>query len=339
MEKLFSDFQIGSVLLKNRIAMSPMCMNQADVSGNVTDWNLLHYATRAVGGVGLILLEATAVQERGRINAGDLGIWSDAHIPGLKKLVDSCQQYGAKVGIQLAHSGRKCRVSGADVVSVTENRFSDEYGSPRMMELNDIKTVIDDFSSAAKRTAEAGFDLIEIHAAHGYLINQFLSPVTNKRSDEYGGELDKRVRFLSEIIDAVREEWPSPKPLMVRLSAVDNAEGGHTLSETKEIISFFRDKIDLWDLSSGGIAEDDIKPYYGFQVPYAEEVKREMAVATAAVGMITTPEMAAEIITNGRADLVLLGRELLRNPYWPMRAAAKLNIDIDWPVPYLSAMN
>ena len=334
MSALFEPISIGSLELSNRIVMSPMCMGSADEQGFVTDWHLLHYPTRAVGGAGLIMIEATAVESRGRIWEKDLGIWSDKHIDGLRELVDRCHQHGARVGIQLAHAGRKARIKNEKIVSSIDEPFSPEDVQPVQLKISAIKGIIHSFQEAARRAMKAGFDVIEIHGAHGYLINQFLSAHTNKRKDQYGGSIKARSLILMEIIDAVRKIWAKPKPLFVRLSAVDHIESGNDIGVTKKIISYLKSKVDIWDLSSGGIAPLDIKPYYGFQVPYSETIKRELNVKTGAVGMIKTPEMAEEIILNNRADLVFLGRELLRDPYWPLHAAEQLGVDADWPGQY-----
>lgn len=336
MSALFSPLQIADVELRNRIVMSPMCMYSADIHGYATDWHFIHYPARALGGVGLIMIEATAVESRGRISENDLGIWTDKHVDGLKEIVSRCHQFGAKVGIQLAHAGRKAKISKEKIVSATSEPFSPDDTVPVELKTSNIKGIIHSFQEAARRAQKAGFDVIEIHGAHGYLINQFLSSHTNKRKDQYGGGIKARSLLLIEIIDAVRKVWLNSKPLFVRLSAIDHIKSGNDIKDTARIISYLKKKVDIWDLSSGGIAPLGIKPYYGYQVPYSEQIKREQKVKTGAVGLIKTPEMAEEIILNNRADLVFLGRELLRDPFWALHAAEKMGIDVAWPDQYKS---
>ncbi|GAB6934432.1 MAG: NADPH dehydrogenase NamA [Bacillota bacterium] len=335
---LFQPFRIKDLLLRNRIVMSPMCMYSA-TDGFANDWHFVHYTTRAVGGVGLIILEATGVQPHGRITSRCLGIWDDAHIPGLARIVEGCHAHGAKVGIQLAHAGRKCEIPGR-IVAPSAIPFGPNSPTPEELSVNEIREVVESFGQAARRARQAGFDVVEIHGAHGYLINEFLSPLANKRTDAYGGSLENRARFLMEVIDAVRAEWPADKPLFLRLSAVDYAEGGVTLEETVEVAKMAKARgVDLIDVSSGGVVPGVTVPVHpGYQVPFAETVRREADIPTGAVGLITEPKQAEEIVANGRADLVFLGRELLRNPYWPLHAALELGAEIDyWPIQYLRA--
>lgn len=337
MSLLFQPYQIKDLTMRNRLVMAPMCMYSAGEDGCVNDWHFVHYTTRAIGGVGLVLLEATAVESRGRISDRDLGIWSDDQLPGLTRLVEQIHRHGAKAGIQLAHSGRKGRLKRDKIVAPSALPFADGYDRPEILTVDEIKQIVGAFRESARRALAAGMDVIEIHAAHGYLINQFLSPLTNRREDEYGGDIDGRVRILKEVIRAIREVWPEEKPLFVRLSVEEYVEGGLTANDHLVIARILQEEgVDLIDCSSGGIlpvAPKKIGP--GYQVPYAERIRREVGIATGAVGLITTYEQAEEILLNGRADLVFLGRELLRNPYWPLQTARKLGLDIDyWPVQY-----
>ena len=312
--------------------MSPMCMYACnDEDGKVNDWHLIHYSTRAVGQVGLIMIEATAVQEHGRISARDLGIWSDEHIAGLRRLADMVHAQGMRIGIQLAHAGRKATVPGA--VAPSAIRFSDEYATPQEMTHDDIRRTIKAFAEGARRAREADFDVIEIHGAHGYLINEFLSPLTNKRIDGYGGSIDNRYRFLEDIIDAVRTEWS--KPLFVRISANEYAENGNSFETFIDYSRRMKEQgVDLVDCSSGAVVPATIDVYPGYQVPLASNIRQATGIMTGAVGLITEPAQAEDIIRNHRADLVFLGRELLRNPYWMRQAARSLKGEISVPAPY-----
>lgn len=340
MNKLFSHIDIKNLELKNRIVMAPMCMVMADENGYAKDWHEIHYATRAIGGTGLIILEATAVESRGRIKDGDLGIWDDSHIEGLSKIVNSCKALGAKVGIQLAHAGRKCTVKSEKIIAPSPIAFDDSYSTPEEMTKDDIKTVINSFKEGARRANEAGFDAIEIHGAHGYLINEFLSPLANKRKDEYGGSLENRTRFLMEIIKEVKTVWPENKAIILRVSAEEYVEAGNHPEDLVNIINLIKNEgIDIINVSSGGVVSADIDIYPGYQIPFAETIKRGTKLPVIAGGLITEPEMAEEILKNNRADFIFLGRELLRNPYWPLEAAKKLNQDIEWPYPYIRAKN
>lgn len=333
MAKLFEPFEIKNTIFKNRIVMAPMCMYQSDQEdGQVTDWHRIHYPTRAVGGVGLIITEATAVQPEGRISPKDLGIWDDSHIDGQAEIVRLMQQNGAKTGIQLAHAGRKATIDG-DIHSASAIAFDDSYKTPIEMASEDIEETIKAFKEGAVRAATAGFDVIELHAAHGYLINQFLSPLTNKRIDEYGGSPENRYRILGQIIDAVNEVWDGP--LFVRISAHDYQEGGMTPEQYVAMCQWMKQQgVDLIDVSSGAVVPAQIPVFPGYQVPFAEIIKHDTPIATGAVGLITSPLQAEEILQNNRADLVFLARELLRDPYWAYTAARELNADIEAPVPY-----
>jgi NADPH2 dehydrogenase len=335
MSKLFSKIKIKDMEVRNRIVMPPMCMYSSDDKGYPNSWHLIHYTTRAVGGVGLIITEATAVERRGRISARDLGIWDDSHIDGLAGIVAEVKKHGARIGIQLGHAGRKCGAPGEDLIAPSPIAFDGTYGTPREMTKDDIKEVVNAFKAAARRAYKAGFDIIEIHGAHGYLINEFLSPLTNRRTDEYGGSLENRARFLKEVVGAVREVWPEEKPLMVRVSAEDYAEGGNHDTDVANIINLVKGEgIDIINVSSGAVVPAKINTYPGYQVRFAETIRKMTGLPVIAGGLITLPQMVEEILQNERADMVYLGRELLRNPYWAFSAAKELGDDIDWPEQY-----
>ncbi|MFN3372368.1 MAG: NADH:flavin oxidoreductase/NADH oxidase [Chloroflexus sp.] len=349
---LFTPLTIGSVTLRNRIGMSPMCQYSA-VDGFPTDWHLMHLGARAAGGAGLIMLEATAVSPEGRISPFDLGIWSDDHIDALARLVKLIESLGAVAGIQLAHAGRKASVGrpweggkpispaagGWPVVGPTAEPFAPGHPTPIPLDAAGIAQVVSDFAAATRRARAAGFRWVEIHAAHGYLLHNFLSPLGNDRSDEYGGDLRGRARLLLEVTDAVRAAWPAELPLAVRLSCSDWTPEGLTIAETTEVACMLRERgVDLIDCSSGGIAPGITIPVgEGYQVPFASAIRRDAQIATAAVGLITRPEHADAIVRHGEADLVLLGRELLRDPHWPLRAARTLGHDLAPPPQYLRA--
>ncbi|KZM56873.1 NADPH dehydrogenase NamA [Aeribacillus pallidus] len=330
---LFSPFTIKDVTLKNRIVMSPMCMySAANKKGFLEDFHFTHYISRAVGQVGLIILEATAVTPEGRISELDLGIWEDDHIIKLAELVQQIKSYGAKTGIQLAHAGRKSNVSG-DIFAPSSIPFDQNSRTPKELTKEQIKETVEKFQLGAKRAKDAGFDIIEIHAAHGYLINEFLSPLSNKRNDEYGGSLENRYLFLKEVIQAVRKVWEGP--LFVRVSASDYVEGGSTINDYVQIAKWLKeDGVDLIDVSSGGLVPANIDVYPGYQVPFSEKIRQEASIKTGAVGLITSPLQAEEILKNNRADLIFVARELLRNPYWPYHAANELNAKIESPTQY-----
>lgn len=333
MAKLFEPFTIRDVTFKNRIVQAPMCMYASEKeNGYVEDWHKIHYASRAVGQVGLIIVEATAVHPKGRISTKDLGIWDDSHIDGLTEIVRLMKQHGAKTGIQLAHAGRKATVEGP-ISAPSSIPFSDKYETPVAMTTEDIQQLIQQFKEATIRAKQAGFDVIEIHAAHGYLINAFLSPLTNQRTDDYGGSSENRYRLLREIIDAIRTEWSGP--LFVRISAHDYTKGGMTVTDYVEMVQWMKAQtVDLIDVSSGGVVLAEIDAFPGYQVPFSETIKEQGPIKTGAVGLITTGLQAEEILKNNRADLIFLGRVLLRDPYWPYRAAQALGVTIDSPKPY-----
>ncbi|MTT33306.1 NADPH dehydrogenase NamA [Terrilactibacillus sp. BCM23-1] len=330
--KLFTPYKIKDVTLKNRIVMAPMCMYSSDENGHVNDWHLTHYTSRAIGQVGLIIIEATAVNPKGRISASDLGIWSDEHIEGLKKLTTLNHKYQSKIGIQLAHAGRKAQLK-TQPLAPSAIPFNEEYQTPHELSIEEIKQTIYDFKQAARRAKEANFDVIEIHAAHGYLIHEFLSPLSNQRKDQYGGSEENRYRLLHEVIEGVKEEWSGP--LFVRISANDFTEGGNTPDTYVPYAEKMKAQgVDLIDVSSGALVPAQIDAFPGYQVPYADQIKNEAGVATGAVGLITHAFQAEEILKNNRADLIFIARELLRDPYWPKTAAITLGETIDTPVQY-----
>ncbi|MFC6039968.1 NADPH dehydrogenase NamA [Paenisporosarcina macmurdoensis] len=333
MAKLFEEYTIKDVTFKNRIVMAPMCQYSShNKDGQVEDWHRVHYPTRAVGQVGLIILEATAVQPEGRISSEDLGIWSDDQTKGLTELVNLMKAHGAKTGIQLAHAGRKATVDG-DIFAPSPLAFNEHYKTPNEMTKEDISNTVKAFKEATVRVIEAGFDVIELHGAHGYLINEFLSPLTNKRTDEYGGSEENRYRMLRETIDAVRTVWDGP--LFVRISAFEYTEGGLTPEAFVTMTKWMKEQgVDLVDVSSGANVPATIDSYPGYQVKFSETIKHDTPIATGAVGMITSPLQAEEILKNDRADMVFLARELLRDPYWAYRAAKELRTDITSPVQY-----
>jgi 2,4-dienoyl-CoA reductase-like NADH-dependent reductase (Old Yellow Enzyme family) len=349
MAKLFSPLKIRDLTLKNRIVMSPMCQYSA-TDGYASEWHLVHYGTRAAGGTGLIIMEATAVSPEGRISPGDLGLWDDKHIERLKQITGFIHSQGSVAGIQIAHAGRKasCAVplngsrqlaldeGGWQTIAPSGIPFNEGERMPSAMSKNDILQITDAFRSAASRALKAGFSVLEIHSAHGYLLHEFLSPLTNKRNDEYGGSFENRTRFLLEVVSAVRTVWPVEKPLFVRLSATDWTEGGWTPEETIRIAPLLKlCGVDLIDCSSGGIVGSaKIPAGPGYQVPFAGSV-RKTGIMTSAVGFITGQEQAEEILMEEKADLVLLGRELLRNPYFALNAAKETGEDIKWPDQYL----
>lgn len=333
MTKLFEPLTIRQTTFKNRIVQAPMCMYSSHhQDGKVEDWHKVHYATRAVGQVGLIIVEATAVHPQGRISPEDLGIWEDDHITGLAEIVRLMKQHGSKTGIQLAHAGRKATVDG-DIFAPSAIPFSERYQTPKEMTVEQIIDFIEDFKAATIRAKKADFDVIEIHAAHGYLINSFLSPLTNKRTDQYGGSAENRYRILGEVIDAIRSIWEGP--LFVRISAHDYAEDGMTADEYVEMARWMKKQtVDLIDVSSGGVVLANIDAYPGYQVPFSETIKQDAQIETGAVGLITTGIQAEEILKNNRADLIFLGRELLRNPYWAYSAAKELQVNVSAPKQY-----
>lgn len=336
MAKLFSPIKLGELDIKNRIVMAPMCINSSEGTGHTNDWHFVHYVTRAVGGVGLIILEATSIESNGRITDRDLGIWDDSHIEGLKKIVEECKKNGTAVGIQLGHAGRKCEIHSEDIIAPSAIPFDEFYKIPTEMTKNDISRVVHAFKMAAVRAEKAGFDLIELHAAHGYLINQFLSPLTNKRLDEYGGSPENRVRFLKEIVISIREVWGKDKPLIIRVSAEEYQEGGNSDSDVSELLEFLKDMdIDMIDVSSGGVVPTPIDVFPGYQIRFAENIKKKTGFMVIAGGLIKDAVMAEEMLQNHRCDMVFFGREFLRNPYFTLQAANELEEAIEWPKQYI----
>jgi NADPH2 dehydrogenase len=334
---LFSPLTIKNVTLKNRIVMSPMCMYSClNKDGKVTAFHETHYISRAFGQVGLICVEATSVSTEGRISEEDLGIWSDDHVPGLKKLVDGIHAAGSKAAIQLGHAGRKAMVE-EDIIAPTAEPHKEGMKVPVEMSLDQINKTIHDFKEGARRANEAGFDIIELHGAHGYLINEFLSPLINKRKDQYGGTSENRYRFLQEMINEVKEVWDGP--LFVRISASDYHDEGNDVNSYVEMAAWMKAQgVDLIDCSSGGVIQvklqQKINVFPGYQVKFADKIRNKGNIATGAVGMITSGLQAEEILQNGRADLIFIARELLRDPYWPRTAAKELNTEIDCPQQY-----
>ncbi len=347
--QLFSALQIKSITLKNRIAISPMCQYSAE-DGFANNWHLVHLGSRATGGAGLIIQEATAVSPEGRISPSDLGLWSDDHIKKLKKITKFIISQDSVPGIQLAHAGRKASVSspwygnkklpqnqgGWETVAPSAIGYHDNETSPTALDTEGIKKVIHDFKLATRRAVTAGYQVLEIHGAHGYLLHQFLSPLTNKRIDEYGGSFENRIRFTLEILEAVQLEWPKEFPLLVRISATDWAEGGWNIEESVALSKILKEKgVDLMDVSSGGLVSHQQIPLGpNYQVPFAEQIKKETQILTGAVGLITTSQQAEEIVASRKADLVLFARESLRNPNIGLQFAQELGADIQWPKQY-----
>jgi len=351
MPHLFSPIKIKNIELKNRIVVSPMCEYSSE-DGFANDWHLVHLGSRAVGGAALVITEAIAVSPEARISHGDLGIYKDEHIAKLKQITDFIHAHGAFAGTQLAHAGRKAShelpwLGGAQIPSDQKNGwkafapsalpFAENEEPPLALDKAGIEKVKADFKAAAGRALAAGFDVIELHGAHGYLINEFLSPLSNHRTDEYGGSFENRIRLLLEIIESVLEVWPAENPLFIRISSTDWTEGGWTADDSVALAKILMDKgIDLVDCSSGGnigTAKIPLKP--GYQVEFAEKVKKESGVLTGAVGLITEAKQADAIIQDGQADLVFMARELLRDPYFPLRAAHELGHEVKWTDQYL----
>ena len=360
---LFEGLAIRDVRIRNRIVVSPMCQYSAQ-DGHVTDWHLVHLGKFAQGGAGVVFVEATAVEKRGRITHGDTGIWDDAHIVGLQRIASFVKSQGAVPAIQLAHAGRKSSMARpwygnapltqADlergdkpwkIIAPTDSAIGEEWIKPRAFEKGDFQTVLSAYREAVRRAHAAGFEIIELHAAHGYLLHTFLSPISNTRTDEYGGTLDNRMRFPLEVAREVRKAWPARKPLFVRVSSIDDVEGGWNIDDT---VLFSRQLkaigVDVVDCSSGGILGSAtaatrtlLQRVPGFQIPFAEKVKKEAGVMTMAVGLILTPQQAEEALQAGRADLIAVGREALFDPNWPVHAALALGVDPEfahWPVQY-----
>ena len=350
--QLFTPLTLRRLETRNRIFVSPMCQYSA-TDGFPTDWHLVHLGSRAVGGAGLVIVEATGVTPEGRISPRDVGIWLDAHVDPLARIVRFVKEQGAAAGIQLAHAGRKASTAapwegggglspeqgGWTPVAPSAIPFGDGYPTPHALTRDEIAAVVDRFAEAAERARAAGFDVIELHAAHGYLLHEFLSPLTTLRDDEFGGSFENRVRFPLAVARRLREVWPATLPVFVRISATDWVEGGWSLEDSIEFSRRLKTiGIDLVDCSSGGlIADAKIPVGPGYQTPLAAAVRKAAGIATGAVGLVTSPEQAEQILATGQADAVLLARELLRNPYWPLVAARRLGASIEWPKQYLRA--
>jgi len=349
MALLFEPLKIRNVGLKNRIVVSPMCQ-YSSVDGFANDWHLVHLGSRATGGASLVFTEATAVSPEGRITPSDLGIWKDDHIDFLTRITTFLKIHGAVPAIQLAHAGRKASHhipwKGSDVLTSEEGAwqtlapsavaYKESDPLPKELSKDDIKKVISDFSNAAKRAMKAGFKIIEIHAAHGYLLNEFMSPLSNIRTDEYGGSFENRIRLLLEIVVATRKVLTEDNPLFVRISATDWVDGGWMDNDSVTLASILKDNgVDVIDCSSGGnISTQNITVSPLYQVPFAEKIKKETGILTGAVGMITTAQQAEEILTNKKADLIILARQFLRDPYFALHAARELNVDMPWTEQY-----
>ena len=350
---LFDELKIRDVRLSNRIAVSPMCQYSCE-DGFATDWHLVHLGGRAIGGAALVIAEATAVLPEARISPQDLGIWSEAHIEPLARIAKFVHAQGSVAGIQLAHAGRKASTARpwegggkvtpqeggwSDVVAPSAVAFAPNYPMPAAATVERISAIADAFGKAAQRALEAGFRVLEIHSAHGYFLHEFLSPLSNHRSDLYGGSFENRTRIVREVVAKVRRFWPERLPLFIRISATDWVEGGWDIEQAVELARSLRPLgVDLVDCSSGGnVADAKIPIGPGYQVQFAERIRRDAGVLTGAVGMITEAHQADEIIRKGQADIVLLAREMLRDPYWPLHAAAELGKPISWPAQYLRA--
>jgi len=352
MAHLFDPLSIRSLTLPHRIVVSPMCQ-YSSVDGFVDDWHFVHLGTRAVGGAALVFTEAAAVSPEGRISPQDLGVYDEGHVAGLARSVRFIHAQQTFAGIQIAHAGRKGSThrpwsgsgsadrqhGGWQPVGPTDQPFAANYPVPRALTTKEIAAVVAAFRASTHRALRAGFDVVEIHAAHGYLIHEFLSPLVNTRTDEYGGSFDNRVRLCLEVVDAVRTVWPDRLPLFVRVSAVDWKAGGWDMEQTVELARRLKGRgVDLVDCSSGGlVADQQIAVGPGYQVPFAERVRREAGIATGAVGLITESAQANAIVEREQADVVLLARELLRDPYFPLRAARELGREIKWPPQYVRA--
>jgi 2,4-dienoyl-CoA reductase-like NADH-dependent reductase (Old Yellow Enzyme family) len=349
---LFDPLQIRSIRFRNRIAVSPMCQYSSQ-DGFANDWHFVHLGSRATGGAALVIQEATAVSPRGRISPDDMGLWKDEQIEPLQRITRFIKKQGSVPGIQLAHAGRKASMQspwkGAKILDLTAGGWISQAPSaipfretdpvPEAMTIVDISQLRKDFISAARRALESGFEVIEMHGAHGYLLNSFLSPLSNHRTDEYGGTFENRTRLVKEIITDIRTIWPERFPLFLRISATDYVEGGWDLPASVQLANDIKPLgVDLIDASSGGLMPHVQIPLGpGYQVPFAEKIRRETGILTGAVGLITKATQAEDIVSSGKADLVLLARESLRNPNFPLTAAKELGVEIEWPLQYLRA--
>jgi 2,4-dienoyl-CoA reductase-like NADH-dependent reductase (Old Yellow Enzyme family) len=352
MTHLFAPLKLREVTLANRIGIPPMCQYSA-TQGVAADWHFVHYGSRAVGGAALMIIEATGVVPEGRISPGDLGLWEESQVAPLARIVRFAEAQGCVAAIQLAHAGRKASVGlgwqpqrtlstdegGWPTLAPSPIPFGEGYTAPLALDIAGIGKIVAAFAAAARRALAAGFKVIEIHAAHGYLLHQFLSPISNRRTDQYGGSFDNRTRLVREVVAAVRAEWPANLPLLIRLSATDWVEGGWNADETVALCRQLKEMgIDLVDVSTAGLVPTATIPVgTGFQTEFAARIRKEAGLPTAAVGLITSATQADHIIRSGQADMVLLGREILRNPYWPRIAAKELGQTFPWPNPYLRA--
>jgi 2,4-dienoyl-CoA reductase-like NADH-dependent reductase (Old Yellow Enzyme family) len=352
MASLFEPLTIRGVTFRNRVAVSPMCQ-YSSIDGFANDWHFVHLGSRAVGGAALVTAEASAVLPEGRISPADLGIWKDEHIPALARIAEFIHGQGAIAAIQLAHAGRKASMpppwekqralteaeGGWKTVAPSAVPFSENYPMPEELSIEGIPKAVQAFAAAAKRAREAGFQVIELHAAHGYLIHQFLSPLSNQRKDAYGGSFENRTRFALEVAKATREVWPVSLPLFVRISSTDWVDGGWDIEQSVQLAGKLKDLgVDLVDCSSGGLVPyAKIEPGPGYQVDFSWRIKEETGVLTGAVGMIADPGQADEILSTGKADMIFMAREFLRDPYFPLRAASEFGFTVDWPVQYLRA--
>ena len=352
MSILFTPLRLRDLRIRNRVFVSPMCQYSSH-GGVPTDWHLVHLGSRAVGGAGLVMAEATAVSPDGRISPDDAGIWNDDQAEAYRPITKFIRENGAVAAIQLAHAGRKASTdapwrggrpvgSGArgwQPVAPSPVAFGEGFPVPRELEATELDSVVDDFAAAARRSQTAGFQVVELHLAHGYLLHSFLSPLSNQRTDKYGGSIENRSRLPLRVARAVREVWPAEWPVFVRISATDWAEGGWDLEQSVQLANWLKEAgIDLIDCSSGGLvpyAKMQFGP--GYQTSFAERIRRQVGIPTAAVGLITEPVQAEHILRTGQADAVALARELLRDPYWPLRAAHELDADIEWPAQYARA--
>ncbi|WEK34545.1 MAG: NADH:flavin oxidoreductase/NADH oxidase [Candidatus Pseudobacter hemicellulosilyticus] len=350
MSTLLSPLSIGDTRFRNRIVISPMCQYSA-VDGLANNWHLVHLGSRAVGGAGLIIQEATAVSPEGRISYQDLGLYNEAQVEQLKPIVAFIQAQGAKAGIQLAHAGRKASTdapwkgnaqipstepNGWTTVSASALPFRDGQEAPQALDAAGIQTVISDFVQATRRAKEVGYDVVEIHAAHGYLLHQFYSPLSNQRTDEYGGSFENRIRLVMDVVVAVKKEWGEDKPLFVRISATDWTPGGWTIEDSVKLAALLKEKgVHLIDTSTGGNVPRAVIPNNpGYQVEFAAAIRQQTGILTGAVGLITTPAQSEEILQKGEADMIFIARESLRDAYFPLHAAAALGDELDWPLQY-----
>lgn len=335
MPKLFEPLTLRSITLRNRIGVAPMCMFSA-VDGLPNAWHMSHLGSRATGGAGLVIAEATAVEARGRISANDVGLWNDAQVEAWKPIVAFIESQGAVPAVQIAHAGRKSEVPDSQSVAPSAVTFSDHYQTPQALSIDEIQQVIEAWQLGARRAIAAGFKSVEIHAAHGYLLHQFLSPFSNQRDDEYGGSFENRIRIVKEVTQAVRAEVPGDLPLLIRFSCTDWVEGGWDLPQTIALSKELKPLgVDLVDCSTGGnLPSAPIPVGPGYQVPFAEAIRKEAGLPTAAVGLITEPKQAEQILDEGKADLILLARQFLRDPYWPRTAALELGAEIVPPRQY-----